>query len=205
VGVAGADTEAPIPQRSCVVCRRPDEQGSLVRFALSPDGRVVVDHPPRLKGRGAYLCPDPACVRAVARRDPFARAFRRPVRLPPGDLAAAIAARLAAHVTGLIGVARKAGRLRSGATQVEEALERGRLRLLVVAEDAEPATASAFEARARAAGTPVVRFGTKAELGGAIGRELRAVLGIADPGLAARIGDDLAKLARLTGRAAPGA
>jgi ribosomal protein L7Ae-like RNA K-turn-binding protein len=86
--------------------------------------------------------------------------------------------------------------------QVEEALSRGGrggVAFLVVAEDAEPATATAFEARARAAGTPVVRFGTKEELGRAIGKELRAVVGVADPGLAARIQDDLAKLRQLTG------
>jgi predicted RNA-binding protein YlxR (DUF448 family)/ribosomal protein L7Ae-like RNA K-turn-binding protein len=188
--------------RSCVACRRVGEQGALIRFAALPDGRLVVDHPPKLKGRGAYLCPDPACVAAAVKRNPFPRAFRRPVTLPAGDLTRAMADRLVVHVIGLLGVARKAGRIRSGAVQVEEALSRGGrggVAFLVVAEDAEPATATAFEARARAAGTPVVRFGTKEELGRAIGKELRAVVGVADPGLAARIQDDLAKLRQLTG------
>ncbi len=196
----GAGTRPPrMVLRSCVACRRVGEQGTLIRFAASPDGRLVVDHPPKLKGRGAYLCPDPACVETAAKRNPFSRAFRRPVTLPSADLAKAMADRLAVHVLGLFGVARKAGRVRSGATQVEEALARGRLALLLVAADAEPATAAAFEPRARAAGTPVVRFGTKEELGRAIGKELRAVVGVADLGLAARIQDDLAKLRQLTG------
>lgn len=172
---------------------------------MSPDGQLVVDHPPKLKGRGAYLCPDPACVRAAAKHNPFSKALRRPVALPPGDLAGVIADRLRAHVLGLLGVARKAGRVRSGATQVEEALARGGrgarggLALLVLATDAEPSTREEFESRARTAGTPVAHFGTREELGRAIGREYRAVVGIADPGLAARIQDDLAKLRRLAG------
>lgn len=199
----GTGTRPPgMVLRSCVACRRVGEQGTLIRFTASPDGRLVVDHPPKLKGRGAYLCPNPACVEAAARRNPFPRALRHPAALPAADLAVAIAGRLAAHAIGLLGVARKAGRARSGATQVEKALERthrGGVALLVVAEDAEPATAAAFEARAQAAGTPVVRFGTKEELGRAIGKEPRAAVGVTDPGLAARIEDDLVKLRRLAG------
>ncbi len=134
------------------------------------------------------------------KRNPFPRAFRRPVVLPEGDLRQAMADRLAAHVTGLLGVARQAGRIRAGATPVEESLARRGLALVVVATDAEPATVAAFEARAREAGTPVARFGTKDELGRAVGKEYRAVVGIADPGLAAKIRDDLAKLQRLAAR-----
>jgi predicted RNA-binding protein YlxR (DUF448 family)/ribosomal protein L7Ae-like RNA K-turn-binding protein len=186
-----------MPDRTCVACRRESEQGMLIRFAAGPDGRLVVDHPPKLKGRGAYLCPDRACVEGAARRNPFPRAFRRPVTLPEGDLAAAIGGRVAGHVAGLLGVATRAGRTRSGATQVEEALERGRLALLLVATDAEPSTVAAFEARGRAAGVPVARYGTRETLGRAVGKEFRAVVGIADRGLAARIRDDLGALARL--------
>ncbi|HEY8368832.1 MAG TPA: DUF448 domain-containing protein [Thermodesulfobacteriota bacterium] len=185
-----------------MACRREDEQGTLIRFAVSPDGRLVVDHPPKLKGRGAYLCPDPSCVAAAVKRNPFSRAFRRPVALGDADLGRLVAERLEAHVQGLLGVARRAGRVRSGATQVEEALARGKLALVIVAADAEPATVEAFEGRARAAGTPVARFGTRETLGRAIGKDFRAVVGIADPGLARKIRDDLGKLDRLAGRAA---
>lgn len=146
------------------------------------------------------MCPDPTCVAAAARKNPFARAFRRPVTLPEGDLGRLVAERIEARVTGLLGVARKAGRVRSGATQVEEALSRERLALLIVAGDAEPATVEAFATRAAAVGTPVTRFGTKDSLGRAIGQEHRAVVGIADPGLAGKIREDLGKLYRLTGR-----
>lgn len=190
--------------RTCVACRREDEQGSLIRLAVAPDGRVVIDHPPKLKGRGAYLCPDPACVAAVACKNPFPRAFRHPVTLPEGDLGRLIADRIEARLTGLLGVARKAGRVRSGATQVEEALSRNRLALLIVATDAEPATVEAFVARAAAVGAPVARFGTKDSLARTIGQEHRAVVGIVDPGLAGKIREDLGKLYRLAGgEAAP--
>lgn len=189
-----------VVERTCAACRRQGEQGELIRFAAGPDGRLVVDHPPKLKGRGAYLCPDPACIAAAVKRNPFPRAFRRPVTLPEGDLGRVIAERVEAHVQGLLGVARKAGRVRSGATQVEEALARGGLALLVVATDAEPATVEAFSSRAAAASVPVARFGTKEGLGGAIGKEHRAVVGVADPGIAAKIRGDLGKLTRLAGR-----
>lgn len=49
-------------------------QSELVRFGAA-GGVVVPDGP----GRGAYLCPDPACLEAALRRKAFNRSFRGPV------------------------------------------------------------------------------------------------------------------------------
>lgn len=57
-------------------CGRVRPQSELVRFGLAGD-TVVPDGP----GRGAYLCPDPACLDAAARRGAFNRSFRGPVRV----------------------------------------------------------------------------------------------------------------------------
>jgi predicted RNA-binding protein YlxR (DUF448 family) len=65
--------------RTCVGCRKRQEQQALVRIVLGPAGDVVVN-PRRPQGRGAYLCPSVACFTRARDRQALARAFR--VKLP---------------------------------------------------------------------------------------------------------------------------
>ena len=62
------------PERTCVGCRRTRAQAELIRLVL--EGGCVRLARPGAPGRGAYLCPDPACLAAATRRGAFARAFR---------------------------------------------------------------------------------------------------------------------------------
>ena len=50
------------------------------------EGRLVPDPESRLEGRGAYLCPQPECMREAMRRHGFERAFRAPVSVPDESL-----------------------------------------------------------------------------------------------------------------------
>ena len=50
------------PERMCVGCRAMKPKKLLVRVVAPADGPVSVDRTGRLPGRGAYLCPDPACL-----------------------------------------------------------------------------------------------------------------------------------------------
>ncbi len=96
-------TEVPVPVparavagpvRTCLGCRRRDDQAALVRVVA--EGAVVrVDPRRRAPGRGAYVHPDPACVAAAVKRRAFARALRTSL-----DAAAAGAA-VTAHLTAL--------------------------------------------------------------------------------------------------------
>lgn len=73
------------PQRTCIGCRRPDDQDRLVRLVRV--GEEVVDGTsPRLPGRGSYLHPREDCVATAQRRNALRRAFRGPVE-PSVELA----------------------------------------------------------------------------------------------------------------------
>jgi len=65
------------PTRTCVGCRAARDRNELLRLARTPVG-VRFDPRRREPGRGAYLCPDPECVEAAARRGvaPLRRALR---------------------------------------------------------------------------------------------------------------------------------
>ena len=54
------------PRRTCVGCRTTRAKSDLVRIAATPEG-VRIDHDHVLPGRGAYVCPDPACIEHLER------------------------------------------------------------------------------------------------------------------------------------------
>ena len=56
------------PQRSCVSCRTVRDKGDLLRVVVTPDGDVVYDPTGKLAGRGAYLCPNEACITAELKK-----------------------------------------------------------------------------------------------------------------------------------------
>ena len=68
--------------RTCVGCRRRSPAAGLLRVGRLPGGRLTLDR--AAPGRGAWVCPDPACVAVAGRRRGFERAFRAPVE--PGDV-----------------------------------------------------------------------------------------------------------------------
>lgn len=57
------------PQRQCVACGQVRAKRDLVRVVRTPGGEVRVDATGKISGRGAYVCPEGACVdRALAGR-----------------------------------------------------------------------------------------------------------------------------------------
>ena len=51
-----------IPQRQCVGCRTMKNKRDLIRVVKSPAGEISLDFVGKKPGRGAYLCPDSACL-----------------------------------------------------------------------------------------------------------------------------------------------
>lgn len=51
-----------IPQRQCMGCRERKEKRQLIRVVRKTDGSVCLDFSGKVSGRGAYICPDKACL-----------------------------------------------------------------------------------------------------------------------------------------------
>ena len=64
-----------IPMRQCVGCREMKEKRQLIRVVRSPEGEVSLDFKGKKPGRGAYLCPDPACLARARKSKARERAF----------------------------------------------------------------------------------------------------------------------------------
>lgn len=68
-----------IPMRQCLGCREMKPKSELIRVVRSPEGELSLDFRGKKPGRGAYLCPDAACLARVRKSRALERAFSVPV------------------------------------------------------------------------------------------------------------------------------
>jgi predicted RNA-binding protein YlxR (DUF448 family) len=52
-----------IPQRQCMGCRERKNKRDMLRVVRGVNGEVSLDFSGKLSGRGAYVCPDPECLK----------------------------------------------------------------------------------------------------------------------------------------------
>lgn len=64
-----------IPMRQCVGCREMKPKKELIRVVKSPQGEIGLDFRGKAPGRGAYLCPDGACLKKAIKSKALERAF----------------------------------------------------------------------------------------------------------------------------------
>lgn len=85
---------------------------------------------------------------------------------------------------GLLGLAKKAGRVSSGESACKEAVRYGSSRLIILAEDASENTVKNITDSCKYYDVPYIYIGTKDSLGSAIGNAYNAVVSVNDEGFA---------------------
>lgn len=68
-----------VPQRQCLGCREMKDKKALIRVVRSPEGEISLDFKGKKPGRGAYVCPDPACLKRARKSRALERAFSAPM------------------------------------------------------------------------------------------------------------------------------
>ena len=63
-----------IPQRQCVGCREMKDKKALLRIVKTPEGEILLDSTGKKSGRGAYVCPDPECLKKARKSRALERA-----------------------------------------------------------------------------------------------------------------------------------
>ena len=56
-----------IPQRQCMGCRERKAKRDMIRIVRGTDGTVSLDFGGKKNGRGAYICPQPECLKKAIR------------------------------------------------------------------------------------------------------------------------------------------
>lgn len=68
-----------IPLRQCLGCRDMKPKRELIRVVRSPEGKISLDFHGKKPGRGAYLCPQPECLKRIRKSKALERAFSLPI------------------------------------------------------------------------------------------------------------------------------
>ena len=67
--------EKKIHMRQCLGCREMKPKKELIRVVRSPEGEISLDFKGKASGRGAYVCPDPRCLKKAIKARALERAF----------------------------------------------------------------------------------------------------------------------------------
>ena len=87
----------------------------------------------------------------------------------------------------MLGLATRAGKIKSGEFAAEQSVKAGKCYLCIVADDASANTKKKFNDMCSFYETPIAVFGTKEDIGHAIGKEMRATVAVCDEGFANNI------------------
>ena len=68
-----------IPQRQCMGCRERKAKKEMIRVVRGTDGTVSLDFGGKLNGRGAYICPDMACLQKAQKSKALERSLEVPI------------------------------------------------------------------------------------------------------------------------------
>ncbi|MCD7743010.1 MAG: YlxR family protein [Oscillospiraceae bacterium] len=82
-----------IPMRQCLGCREMKPKKELIRVVRPPDVEIHLDFRGKDNGRGAYLCPNPVCLKKAVRARALERAFETAI---PEEVYAQLAAQMEA-------------------------------------------------------------------------------------------------------------
>lgn len=187
---------AALPLRSCVACRMTRPKAELIRVHLAPGGGLGVDLGGG-SGRGAYVCPQRSCLESAVKRGEFSRCLK--VGLPPltvETLERLIRERASRQVASLLGLARRARKIVSGAEAVESAVRRHAARVVLTATDASASSLAKIRSLVAEEGGSSQSCLGKVELGAALGGAPRACVAITDARFAGAVLSVLAKIPR---------
>jgi predicted RNA-binding protein YlxR (DUF448 family) len=170
------------PERTCIGCRGVFEKDAVVRLVAGPSG-IAIDYREKLPGRAAYVCPTAECIAKALSRDNLSRALHSRVKAPEsGDFIDQLAGLMREKIKALIVMSAKAGKLAAGYSAVHDAVEKGRVSMLLYATDLSQGTREKVASPAAASVRSTTLF-TREELGTMLNRELVGVIGIEDNGL----------------------
>lgn len=86
-----------IPMRQCLGCRTMFPKRELIRVVRSQEGGLSLDFKGKAPGRGAYLCPNPDCLKKARKSRAIERAFSVSV---PEEVYEALEARMEEETHG---------------------------------------------------------------------------------------------------------
>jgi predicted RNA-binding protein YlxR (DUF448 family) len=189
------------PSRMCAVTRAELPPDALIRFVRAPDGEIVPDLEQRLPGRGVWLTCNRKIVEKAIKTKAFARSLQAEAHVP-ADLPERLEAMLVRRASDTLALANKAGLIAPGFQQVDAALEKGHVEVLLhgadAADDGRSKLDRKFRAIQREKGleAPIIDILTIAQMSLAIGRPSVVHAALLPGGLAKRFQREAERVSR---------
>jgi uncharacterized protein len=191
-----ADTE-----RLCAVTRQHLEPENPIRFVQAPDGQLVPDLEHRLPGRGVWVTANREMVEKAIKTRAFDRSLKATATVAP-DLATRIEAMMLRRACDTLALANKAGLAVAGFQQVDSALDKAKVAVLIHGCDAAADGCAKLDRKFRAIQgdlgqkAPVVAALTITEMSLAMGRPSVVHAALIPGGLAKRFLREAGRLVR---------
>jgi len=195
-------------QRMCAVTRTEASPDTLMRFVAAPNGELTPDLEHRLPGRGVWIDCRRTTLEKAIKTKVFGRNLHAAVTLP-ADLADRLDAMLVRRAADALAIANKAGCLIAGFQQVDAALEKDGVALLVhgsdAAEDGRGKLDRKFKAiqREKGAEAAIIDILTIDEMSLAMGRPSVVHAALIPGGLAKRFQREAERLVRFRSTSVP--
>lgn len=68
-----------IPMRRCVGCQEMKNKKEMIRVIKTPECDFLLDATGKKNGRGAYVCPNEACLRLARKNKGLERSFKQAI------------------------------------------------------------------------------------------------------------------------------
>ena len=130
----GATSVASATERTCALTRKLRPVEEMIRFVVGPAGEAVPDVKRKLPGRGIWVTATREAIEEAAKRNVFARGFKRDVSVA-GDLAAQTDRLIERAALDALAMCGKAGAVVSGYSKVEAACGGDAILALIHAAD----------------------------------------------------------------------
>jgi len=150
---------------------------------------ILPDLEHRLPGRGAYTCIDKRCLSSAIMQRQFKRSFKHDVTVMPAEqLIEHVRLQLHNRITGLIGLANKAGSITAGSSMVIDALRnKKKPGFVIVADDVSEAIGDKIIQTATVHNVSHRIVLTKDDFGLILGKAPRSTIAVASGGFVAQL------------------
>ena len=184
------------PERTCIGCRGAFPKDQVVRIVAGAAG-AVLDYREKLPGRAAYVCPTSHCIEKALSRENLSRALKQKVKPPaPVEFIGMLVQSITEKIRSLIAMSAKAGKIAAGYSAVHDALEKGRVEMLLYATDISEGTREKLDHKI-VEGQRLATLLTRDELGKILNRELVGVVAFTEKGLADAVWNESKRLKSL--------
>lgn len=155
--------------RKCIVSGELLPKSAMIRFCVSPDGKIVPDLAGVLPAKGIWVTADRDLLAQAVEKKLFNKAARRRKDICPPDLPQTVERLLFRRCLDALGVAKRSGLVVAGFEKVAEAVRKGNVLCLLEAVDA--ADDGSEKIRRIAKDLPVLSVFSASDAGGALGRD----------------------------------